>query len=673
MDKLHKITSLLLFTLSFYCTKSGYAETPSKPLLTSEDAVTLPRITPQDVASDGKHTLIQVSYISLKDNKAEKSSEWMLVDNETLKGQTIGQLNQSYPQLQFIGDGKIFSYILYNEKDKKSTLVVQDISSRKAIKVQEFKEDFYNYAFAPDGKSFAFIRQEIPKQSPRIKADDNQGIKYSLYFQKIDENFQLVGDPQLVTPKELNLYNSFFSPSYQWSPDSQKIALTANKSIWKSSSHMDIYVIDAKENNIKKINGEAQYFADLRFSDDSQKLAFIKDNGAGDQKLPLKPLIAQQPKTIRIFDLRTNEEVSLPAVDIWHIAGWKKDNKSLIVTKQEGTKQQIYSLDIATQKLTLMEVPNLTSIHNVILSQNQKFIGFAGENLHHPAEIYVSSLDPFVPKRITSFNEKINLSAIKSEPIRWKSFDGLEIEGILTYPQGYTEGTKVPLIVSIHGGPSGVESQYFIGSTLFGPYSPAVFSSQGYATLVVNYRGSLGYGEKFQQLDYKDLGGGDFKDIMTGVDYLIDQGIADPHQLFIRGHSYGGFLTAWAIGQTNRFKAASIEAEIVDWISHIATTDAPTVMEAYFGEAYWENYKLWREASPLSYVNNIKTPALILHGAGDARVSVTQSMQFYRVLKEKNLPTRFVYYIGQGHGIDDPIATLDAINEKLKWFKAHRK
>ena len=596
----------------------------------------------------------------------------MLVDNETLKGQTIGQLNQSYPHLQFIGDGKIFSYILYNEKDKKSTLVVQDISSRKAIKVQEFKEDFYNYAFAPDGKSFAFIRQEIPKQSPRIKADDNQGIKYSLYFQKIDENFQLVGDPQLVTPKELNLYNSFFSPSYQWSPDSQKIALTANKFIWKSSSHMDIYVIDVKENNTKKINGEAQYFADLRFSDDSQKLAFIKDNGAGDQKLPHKPLIAQQPKTIQIFDLKTKKAVSLLAADIWNIVGWKGDEKSILVTKQDGTTQNLYSIDVETQKLTLMEAPNLTSLNNVVLSQNKKFIGFKGENLHHPAEVYISSVDTFSPKKITSFNEKNDLSAIRAESIRWKSFDDLEIEGILTYPQNYKEGPKVPLIVSIHGGPSGVESQSFIGSTSFGPYSPAVFACEGYATLVVNYRGGLGYGDKFQHMNYKNLGGDDFKDVMTGVDYLIDRGIADPSQLFIQGHSYGGFMTAWAIGHTHRFKAASIEAGIVDWISHIATTDGPDAMEAYFGGAYWEDYKLWRESSPLSYVAHIETPALILHGASDIRVPGTQAMQLYSALKEKGTPTRFIYYRGQGHGINDPVAALDAMKEKLKWFKAYR-
>jgi dipeptidyl aminopeptidase/acylaminoacyl peptidase len=130
-------------------------------------------------------------------------------------------------------------------------------------------------------------------------------------------------------------------------------------------------------------------------------------------------------------------------------------------------------------------------------------------------------------------------------------------------------------------------------------------------------------------------------------------------------------MTAWAIGHTHRFKAASIEAGIEDWISHIATTDGPTAMEAYFGGAYWEDYKLWRESSPLNYVNNIETPALILHGKNDMRVPATQAMQLYSALNERGVPTRFIYYKGQGHGINDPLVALDAMKEKLKWFKAY--
>ncbi len=667
--KSSKAPLLLFFVLSFCFVKNGYADIPLKPLWTPEDAVTFPLVTLEDISSDGKYSLIQLQHTSLKDGKADKFSDCVLVNNENLEIKTINKVGQSCSPLQFIREGKAFSYILY-DKENKSILFVHDISAQKEIPVQELKDSYVS--FAPDGKSFAFIRKEIPKETPRIKEDDALKIRSSLYLQKVDESFQLVGDPQLLTPKELNLYNTFLEASYEWSPDSQKIAVATNTLIWDSQPLMELYIIDLKGNKVEKIDEGVEYLAEFYFSSDGQKLAFMKDAGAGEQKIPIQSFKDQRPQTIQFFDLKTKKAVSLPAIDVWHIAGWKENNKAVIVTKQDKTKQQIGSLNIETKKLAIMEVPNLPSINGVTLSQNQKFIGFQGGDLHHPAEIYVSSFNPFLPKKITSFNEKNNLSAIRSEPVRWNSFDGLEIEGILTYPQEYKAGIKVPLIVCIHGGPGGVQSQSFIGGTVFGPYSPAVFASEGYATLAVNYRGGPGFGEKFAKMDYKDIGGGDFKDVMTGVDYLINQGIADPDQLFIRGHSYGGFLAAWAIGKTHRFKAASIEAGVVDWISDSALTDGPAPMEELFGGAYWENYPEWRKSSPISYVNNMKTPALILQGAGDARVSITQSMQLYNALRARGVPTRFVYYIGQEHSMTDPIATIDAMKEKLKWFKAYK-
>ena len=284
----------------------------------------------------------------------------------------------------------------------------------------------------------------------------------------------------------------------------------------------------------------------------------------------------------------------------------------------------------------------------------------------------MSTFHPFAPKRISFIHEGIDLSKIQARPLTWKSFDGLEIEGILILPQEYKEGKKVPLIVSVHGGPAGFDCERFIGDLWFGAYSPAVFASLGYATLAVNFRGSIGYGREFQALDYKDLGRGDFKDIMTGIDFLINHGIVDPDQLFIRGHSYGGFMTAWAVSQTNRFKAASMEAGIADWISDSALSEAPPVMEAYFGGAYWENYKLWRESSPLTHVKNINTPTLILAGFQDTRVPSAQAKQLYRALKEKKIPTRLLYYYGEGHEFDDPLKNIDAMKETISWFKKYR-
>ncbi|MBY0273609.1 MAG: S9 family peptidase [Alphaproteobacteria bacterium] len=654
---------LIFFFTSPCVAEKENAVSPLKPLWTPEDSVTLPIETVKDISSDGKYTLLSTYYTTLKNDKAGKYSTCVLVNNETLKKEIIiGEPDHSCIQPQFIGKGQFFSYITSDIQGEEETpaLFIQEISSKKQKKIQDLADAFRSYIFAPDGKSFAFLADLSFKQ--------NGSVKTVLGFQKVNKDFQPIGSALYKSESNFNI--SRIPSSYRWSPDSQKFAFLAMTPFWKGELKVTVYILDIEKDKLTKIDTVMKYVGDLKFSSDGQTLAFIKEDDRRIQKTPLK-LFKEHKLTIQIFDLNTGKTVSIDAVDIWHLAGWAENNKALIVTKQVGTKQQLFSLDIETKKLTLMEVPTLTYINNVTLSGNSKYIGFSGENLHYPSAIYVSKMGSFSPKKISALNEKKNLTAFKATPITWKSYDGFEIEGILTYPQDYKPGQKVPLLVSIQGGPGSVESQQFIGKKLPDPFSPAVFASQGYATLVVNYRGSRGYGQKFQNSNYKDFGGGDYKDIITGVDFLINKGIADPDQLFIRGASYGGFLTAWAIGHTNRFKAAIVVSGITDWISGTGTTNAPTTMEAYFGGAYWDNYELWRETSPIRYVSHIETPTLIIQGMEDKRVLITQSLQLYNALKERNIPTRLVYYDEQKHGFSSPVALRDAMNETLTWLKTY--
>ncbi|MBX9620645.1 MAG: S9 family peptidase [Alphaproteobacteria bacterium] len=662
--KKQSLNLFLVLILGSFSPEKCKADPLQKPLWTVEDCVTLPGEVVEDISSDGKYTLLSTSYTTLKRDKAEEYSTCVLVNNETLEKEIIiGEFNHSCVQAQFIGKGEFFSYIMNDTQGEEETsaFFVQEISSKKQTKIQDLSDGFQEYTFAPDGKSFAFLNQSGSKKEGTVKT--------ILGFQKVDKNFQPVG-PALFK-SEVNLYNPFDSSSYRWSPDSQKVAFVGIAPIWKSGTKATLYLLDLEKDKLTEVDEVIGFLGDLSFSPNGQKLAFIRADGFGTQETPLKSFKDQEPPTIQIVDLNTGKTVSIDAVDIWHIAGWTENNKALIITKQVRTKQQVFSLDIETKKLTLMEVPDLACVYTPTFSSNSKYIAFSGEDLHLLSASYISNMDSFSPKRISALNEKINLTPLKATPITWKSYDGLEIEGILTTPQGYTEGQKVPLVVSIHGGPAGVESQRFIGKTSFGAFSPAVFASQGYAVLFVNYRGNLGYGEKFQDIDYKDLGGGDYQDVMTGVDHLVNKGIADPDQLFLRGHSYGGFLTAWAIGHTNRFKAAVVDAGTVDWISDIALKDVSTPWEALLGGAYWDDYEFWRKASPIRYTANIKTPTLILQGENDKRIPTNQSMQLYSALKSRKIPTRLVYYKGEGHGLHSPIALRDAMNEMLTWIKTY--
>jgi len=590
----------------------GYAERHERPLWTPKDAVTYPEVSIGDISPDGKYSLIQISRTILQGKKAKQFSQCALINNENLKKVVIGDQTTKCYQPRFIGEGKKFSYILHNFKNGKETLFVQDVESQTRTPIKKLENNFYNYKFAPNGKSFAFIRIEYPENRLRIVEGEEKRNQLSLYLQKLDQNFQLLEDPELLTPSDVNLNAFEFSPSYGWSPDSQKIAFTSSKLIWMSGPYTEVNVLNLSTKKIDKIAEGLDFFYNLLFSPDGQSLLFLKLTGGGNQIGSIKPSPETCHQTIHVVELKTQKETSLPVEDIWSVKGWNENGKGLIIQKQKGTKQLLGLLDIETQTLTFLPTPYTSSISDAVLSKDRKYIGFVGQDLHHPEEAYVSSIQNFAPKKITSFTKGIDLSSIKAYSLTWKSSDGTDVEGILIYPQGYKKGQKVPLIVSLHGGPQGVQSEEFIGNgSWFGAYSPAFFASQGFATLAVNYRGSLGYGRRFTDLDYKDLGGGDFKDVMAGVDYLITQGIADPDQLFIRGHSYGGFLTVWAIGQTNRFKAAVVEAGIIEWISDNSTTDVATAMEGCFGGPYWDDYDLYRKASPLSYIENMSTPTLI--------------------------------------------------------------
>jgi dipeptidyl aminopeptidase/acylaminoacyl peptidase len=252
--------------------------------------------------------------------------------------------------------------------------------------------------------------------------------------------------------------------------------------------------------------------------------------------------------------------------------------------------------------------------------------------------------------------------------IRWKGKDGVDVEGLLTYPVNYQAGKKVPLILVIHGGPAGNFNESFIGTGL---YPIAAFANKGYAVLRANIRGSVGYGQKFRSSNFTDWGGGDYQDLMTGVDSVIARGVADPNRLAVMGWSYGGYMTSWVITQTNRFKCAAIGAGLTNLVSMWGTNDIPSVMDEYFGGSPWDAAQAYAKSSPLNFVKNVKTPTLILHGEVDPRVPVSQGYEMYHSLKRLGVETKMVVYPRTEHGPKEPKFVLDILERHLAWAESH--
>jgi dipeptidyl aminopeptidase/acylaminoacyl peptidase len=248
---------------------------------------------------------------------------------------------------------------------------------------------------------------------------------------------------------------------------------------------------------------------------------------------------------------------------------------------------------------------------------------------------------------------------------RWKSSDGKEVEGVLVKPAGFEEGKRYPLIVQVHGGPAGTSTNSFSGS--WATYAH-VWAGRGYLVFQPNYRGSSGYGEDFRRAIAGDYFRQGFDDIMTGVDALIDRGLADPDKLGHMGWSAGGHWSNWALTHTDRFKAIASGAGAVNWMSMWAQSDMQINREFYFQGKPYENRAHYLEVSPIAYIENAKTPTLIFCGTADPRVPSPQSRELYMSLKNLGVPVEYIEFPGQGHGLTNPRYELVKMEAELAWF-----
>jgi dipeptidyl aminopeptidase/acylaminoacyl peptidase len=297
-------------------------------------------------------------------------------------------------------------------------------------------------------------------------------------------------------------------------------------------------------------------------------------------------------------------------------------------------------------------------------SRNVPVIAITLGDVFHPAELWVVSDGVSTMQRLSAHNDSFiagaRLSA--SEELIFNSFDGTPVQGWLMKPVGFRDDQKYPLILSIHGGPHGMSGWSF--NATFQAYA-----ARGYAVLYINPRGSSGYGQIFSDGTLNEWGGGDYKDLMRGVDEALKRNSwIDSYRLGVTGGSYGGFMTNWIITQTPRFKAAVANASVSNLISFYSTSLYQDLIHAEFGGFPWDNYEQLWQWSPLKYVKQAQTPTLFIHGEQDNDVHITQAEEMYMGLKRRGIETVLVRYPREGHGLREPKHRLDALERTLSWF-----
>ena len=352
------------------------------------------------------------------------------------------------------------------------------------------------------------------------------------------------------------------------------------------------------------------------------------------------------------------------------LLGWSPDGAYLYISNARGTKAAITALPVDGGPARDILVRGYISGGKINAAGTA--MGLIFEDLANPSEIWAAALSgksDLEPWKVSALNAKVPKEKIwESEVVEWKASDGRAIEGILTYPAGERTENGFPLVVEAHGGPSYSFFEYYPGgkSWLISPAGALAY--QGFALLRPNIRGSAGYGAEFTYSNLADWGGGDFQDILDGVDFLVERGMADPERVTIMGQSYGGYMAAWAVTQTDRFKASVVIDGITNLASDALTTDIPHYMADNLGGFLWDNPGIYRDRSPVTHVRNVRTPTLILHGMYDARVPLGQAQEFHTALKLLNVPTRMIVYPRAGHYPGEPKQQVDMWEREIEWF-----
>ena len=359
------------------------------------------------------------------------------------------------------------------------------------------------------------------------------------------------------------------------------------------------------------------------------------------------------------------------------LAFWGGDGRTLYFNGDEGVNADVYSVDVASGAARALT--RVTGTVTAAKPANQETALLRYSDPASPTDLYLAPLAQLGQRgkwtRLTRLNPWVDSLALgRYETVRWKSGDGTTVEGILVYPVGWTQGTRVPLIVQLHGGPASAYQNSFSGG--YGTYTH-VLAGKGYAVLQPNYRGSTGYGEPFQTAiagNYWPLAAAD---IMAGVDTVIARGVAHPDSLGMMGWSAGGHWSNWTLVTTDRFKAISSGAGVANWISLYAQTDVQATREYYLGgdagrdgrNKPWDNYDHWWAESPLRYIARAKTPTLLHSGELDERIPMAQNLELYMALKKRGVPTEFFVYPGQPHGLQQPRYQLVKMIAELSWFE----
>jgi dipeptidyl aminopeptidase/acylaminoacyl peptidase len=604
----------------------------------------------------------------MEGEKSEYMSHIWITSADGKSNVQYTQGDKSCTSPAFSPDGQYLAFLSSRgyEKDAKTQVWILRVMGGEAEKITNAKTGVVSFKWSPGGTHIAYImkdpdteEEEKAKKEKRDVILVNQQFKYNhLYTISVARDEEGKREVTRLTSGTLQI------GVFDWSPDGKTIVFThqPDPRINNRFVSSDIASVPSDSGAITALVTWSGTDNNPKYSPDGQWIAFTSHGGSvepvGLSDVFVIPTSGGTPKKLAHTPDRNANLIT-----------WSSDSKQVFIAEAYRTTLRVHTLPVDGKKHRVVtEIDGV--IRAVAFNKNTDRMVFTYQTTDTPVDVYISSVQSLNMAKLTDIHAGIPRPPMgRTELITWKSFDGQEIEGLLTYPIEYQQGKKYPLILNIHGGPAGVYTKSFTGNASI--YMIQYFAQHGYAILRPNPRGSSGYGKEFRYANIKDWGYGDYEDVMSGVETVIKMGVADSDSLAVMGWSYGGYLTSFIVTRTKRFKAASMGAGLPNLISMVSTTDIPDFIAAHIGGEFWNDYETYEKHSAIYRIKNVTTPTQVIHGHQDLRVPFTQGQEFFVALDRLGVPTEMVVYPRTPHGPREPKLLMDVSGRILKWFEKH--